>query len=187
MPVSLKQDAAQVARFLKVFMLERGGHALDFTAAILSGVACRDALLNVSGYASSRSYGNKSVVHHGSILSTSRRLSLSDRWLALACRRRSRFGSGYQALASSRLAGKLARAANSFPSFAHFSFRRLFIGGPELHLAEDSLALHFFLQELQRLVNVVVADGNEQNISNLALANRSVTYAVGALAQSRQT
>jgi hypothetical protein len=30
----------------------------------------------------------------------------------------------------------------------------------ELHLAEDTLALHLFLQRLQGLVNVIVADEN---------------------------
>ena len=44
--------------------------------------------------------------------------------------------------------------------------------GLALSQAEYSLALHFFLQEFQRLVDVIVADCNEQNISNLALANR---------------
>ncbi len=115
---------------------------------------------------------NKSVILRRSILLMSRRLSLSESWLALARRRCFRFGRGNQTLADSRLAGKLASAANSFPFFTHSPFRRLFIGGPKLHLAEDSLALHFLLQELQCLVNVIVADGNEQNISNLAVANR---------------
>ena len=114
----------------------------------------------------------KFVIHHGCILSTSRRLSLSESWLALAGCRCFRFGGDNQTLANSSLAGELASAANSFRFLPHFSFRRLFIGGPELHLSEYSLALHFFLQEFQRLVDVIVADCNEQNISNLALANR---------------
>ncbi len=51
-------------------------------------------------------------------------------------------------------------------------FGRLFVGGPTLHLAEDSLALHFLFEEFQRLFDVVVADQNLQNISNLRLAGR---------------
>jgi len=99
-------------------------------------------------------------------VSTSRRLSLSESWRALAGCGCFRFGGGNQTIANSSLAGDLASAANSFRFLPHFSFRRLFIGGPELHLSEYSLALHFFLQKFQRLIDVIVADCNEQNISN---------------------
>ena len=105
-------------------------------------------------------------------VSTSRRLSLSESWRALAGCGCFRFGGGNQTIANSSLAGDLASAANSFRFLPDFSFRRLFIGGPELHLSEYSLALHFFLQEFQRLIDVIVADCNEQNISDLILANR---------------
>jgi len=62
-------------------------------------------------------------------VSTSRRLSLSESWRALA-------GAGvfvwgrHQTIANSSLAGDLASAANSFRFLPGFSFRRLFIGGP---------------------------------------------------------
>ena len=105
-------------------------------------------------------------------VSTSTLLSLSESWLALAGCWCFRFGGGNQTIANSSLAGELASAANGVRFLPHLSFRRLFIGGPELHLSEYSLALHFFLQKFQCLVDVIVADCNEQNISNLTLANR---------------
>ena len=106
------------------------------------------------------------------IPSTSRRLSLSESWLALAGCRCFRFGGSNQTFANSSLAGELASAANSFRFLPHFSFRRLFIGGPESSSLGVFPRAAFFLQEFQRLVDVIVADCNEQNISNLALANR---------------
>jgi len=49
-------------------------------------------------------------------------------------------------------------APNCFPQLAHAAFRWLFIGPAPFHLTERTLALHFFLQNAQRGIDVVVAD-----------------------------
>ena len=45
-----------------------------------------------------------------------------------------------------------------FGFFPRPAFRGLFIGAPEFHLPEHTLALHFFLQRAQRLIDIIVAD-----------------------------
>src|SRR6476661_5790164 len=67
---------------------------------------------------------------------------------------------GQQAFALQLLAGELARAAHRFGLFAGFLFGGLFIMAAELHLAENSLALHLLLQRLEGLIDVVIANEN---------------------------
>lgn len=50
---------------------------------------------------------------------------------------------------------------------AGLALGRLFIGPALLHLAENALALHALLQNLESLLDIVVSDENLQNISNL--------------------
>src|SRR5689334_22536711 len=57
-----------------------------------------------------------------------------------------------QPFALQLLAGQLARAAHSLGLFTRLLFRRLFVVTAELHLAENTLALHLLLQRLESLV-----------------------------------
>ncbi|GLI23953.1 hypothetical protein XFLAVUS301_36270 [Xanthobacter flavus] len=50
---------------------------------------------------------------------------------------------------------------------AGLALGRLFIGPALLHLAENALALHALLENLEGLLNIVVSDENLQKISNL--------------------
>src|SRR6266581_7062385 len=65
-----------------------------------------------------------------------------------------------QAFALQLLAGKLARAANGFRFFAGLFLGWLFIVTAELHLAENTLALHLLLQRLEGLIDIVIANEN---------------------------
>src|SRR5260370_39925323 len=65
-----------------------------------------------------------------------------------------------QALALQLLAGELARAAHGFRLFARFLLGGFFIMAAELHLAENSLALHLLLQRLEGLIDIVIANDN---------------------------
>src|SRR5664279_3934669 len=65
-----------------------------------------------------------------------------------------------QAFALQLLAGELARAAHGFGLFTDLLFGGLFIMAAELHLAENTLALHLLLQHLEGLVDIVVTDEN---------------------------
>ncbi|VTZ26917.1 conserved hypothetical protein [Methylocella tundrae] len=58
------------------------------------------------------------------------------------------------------LAGQLARAANGFGLLASALFGRLLIMATKLHLAENALALHFFLERLEGLIDIIVANEN---------------------------
>ena len=60
------------------------------------------------------------------------------------------------------LARELARPANGFGFLAVAALRRLLVEAPLLHLAKDAFALHFLLQDAERLVDVVVTDENLQ-------------------------
>src|ERR1700677_3829868 len=65
-----------------------------------------------------------------------------------------------QTLALQFFAGKLARAADRFRLLSDLFLGGLFVMAAELHLAEDALALHLFLQHLESLVDIVVTDEN---------------------------
>src|SRR4051812_3352790 len=65
-----------------------------------------------------------------------------------------------QAFALQLLAGQLARAAHGFGLFTGLLLGGLFIMAAELHLAENTLALHLLLQRLEGLIDIVIADEN---------------------------
>src|SRR5207245_9685890 len=65
-----------------------------------------------------------------------------------------------QAFALQLLAGQLARAAHGFGLFTGLLLGRLFVMAAELHLAENTLALHLLLQRLEGLIDIVIADEN---------------------------
>lgn len=56
------------------------------------------------------------------------------------------------------LTGQLACAANGFCLFAGALFGRLFIMATHLHFAEDTFALHLFLESAESLINIIIAD-----------------------------
>src|ERR1044072_3259825 len=67
---------------------------------------------------------------------------------------------GLVALALHALAPPLAGASGRFGAAPCTALGRLLIGATELHLAEDALTLHLFLQDAQRLIDIVFADEN---------------------------
>jgi len=76
-----------------------------------------------------------------------------------SARSRARLGRK-QTLALHLLARELAGPADRFRLFPRLLFRWFFVMPAELHLAENALALHFLLQRLQGLVDVVIANEN---------------------------
>src|SRR5262249_39324544 len=98
------------------------------------------------------------------------------RWTASACARgsawtattglgsglRPRGLAGQQTLALGALARQLAGPTHRLRLLAHALLRRLFVVVAQFHLAEYALALHLLLQRLQSLIDVVVADLNQQ-------------------------
>src|ERR1700681_3154532 len=67
---------------------------------------------------------------------------------------------GHQALALGALAGELAGTADRLRLLPGLLFGGILVVAAELHLAEDALALHLFLQHLEGLVDIVVTDEN---------------------------
>src|ERR1700685_2397537 len=65
-----------------------------------------------------------------------------------------------QAFALQLLAGELARTAHGFGLFTGLLLGGLFIMTAELHLAENTLALHLLLQRLEGLIDIVIANEN---------------------------
>jgi peptide deformylase len=65
-----------------------------------------------------------------------------------------------EALTLQPFALQLPGAANGFRGFAGPTLGRLFVVPPQLHLAENTLPLHFLFERLQRLINVVVTHEN---------------------------
>src|SRR6185295_14381207 len=70
-----------------------------------------------------------------------------------------------QAFALHLLARQLAGPADRLGLLARFLFGWLFVMAAELHLAEDALALHLFLQRLEGLVDIVVTNENLHAVS----------------------
>lgn len=56
------------------------------------------------------------------------------------------------------LALHLAETADGLGLLTCLLLRRLFVVAAQLHLAEKSLALHLFLQNAQRLIDIVILD-----------------------------
>src|SRR6478735_5843028 len=65
-----------------------------------------------------------------------------------------------QAFALPFLARQLACAAHGFGLFAGLLLGGLFVVAAELHLAENTLALHLLLQRLEGLIDIVIANEN---------------------------
>src|SRR4051812_2427453 len=84
-----------------------------------------------------------------------------------------------QAFALQLLAGQLARAAHGFGLFAGLLLGGLFVMTAELHLAENTLALHLLLQRLEGLVDVVIADENLHAASSFNWSDRNSGKAKG--------
>src|SRR6266849_4133432 len=69
-----------------------------------------------------------------------------------------------QALALQALARELACPANRLGLFTRLFFGRFLVVPAQLHLAENALALHLLLQRLEGLIDVVVANLNQQAV-----------------------
>lgn len=65
-----------------------------------------------------------------------------------------------EAFAFQPLAFQLAGAADGFRLFPGASLRGFLVGSAKLHFPEDTLALHFLLERLQGLIDVVIADND---------------------------
>ena len=68
-----------------------------------------------------------------------------------------------QAFALCPLAGQLARPPDRFGFLPGFLLGRLLEIGPRLHFAEQALALHLLFQRAQRLLDIIVANGDLNN------------------------
>ena len=75
-----------------------------------------------------------------------------------------------QAFALGLFPGRLARAPDGFRLLAGLALGRFFIRLAALHLTKNALALHLLLENPERLIDIVVANDDLQNISNLLLA-----------------
>ena len=65
------------------------------------------------------------------------------------------------------LAFHLAETAHSLGLLAGLLFGRFFVIFAELHLAEQAFALHFLLEDAQRLIDVIILDGYGYQRSSL--------------------
>jgi len=74
-----------------------------------------------------------------------------------------------KAFALHALARQLSSAPDSFRPFPGLPLGRLLIAAPQLHLTEHALALHFFLQRLEGLIDIVVSDYNLNDGQGLLL------------------
>jgi hypothetical protein len=75
---------------------------------------------------------------------------------------RTPFRGWQQTVALRLLAGELARTTDRLGPFARCTVRRLLEKSPPFHFPENAFALHFLLQDAERLVNIVVADKDLQ-------------------------
>jgi hypothetical protein len=74
-----------------------------------------------------------------------------------------------QPFALGPLASQLARSAHGFARLACPAFGRLLVSATALELAEKTLALKLLLQNLESLVDIVVADEDLQGYSPFRL------------------
>src|SRR5262249_27854946 len=72
------------------------------------------------------------------------------------------------------LAHQLAVATHGLGLLARPPLRRLLVVAAQLHLAEDTLALHLLLQDTQRLIDIVVANENLHGPFNLLSTDDTV-------------
>src|SRR4029077_11585483 len=89
-----------------------------------------------------------------------------------------------QAFALHLLAGELAGPADRLGALACLLFGRLLVVTPQLHLAENPLALHLLLERLEGLIDVVVTD---ENLHAAYLSRVSELVAGGERRQKRDT
>src|SRR5262249_13958402 len=75
-----------------------------------------------------------------------------------------------QAFALGLFPGRLARAPDGFRLLAGLALGRLFIRLAALYLTKNALALHLLLEDPEGLIDIVVANDDLQNVSNLLLA-----------------
>ena len=68
-----------------------------------------------------------------------------------------------QAFALRPLARQLTRAAHGLSFLPGFLFRGLLKISPRFHFAEQALALHLLFQRAQRLLDIIVANGDLNN------------------------
>src|SRR5262249_20223151 len=72
-----------------------------------------------------------------------------------------------QTLALQLFSGELAGATDGFCLLPDSPLGRLFIVAAELHLAEETFALHLLLQRLEGLLDIIVTDKNLHLCSSL--------------------
>jgi hypothetical protein len=84
------------------------------------------------------------------------------------------------ALALRTLPLQLAVTADRFRAFSSALLARLLVMASQLHLAEDAFALHLFLQRLQRLIDVVVANNDLQRPVSLKVFEGRARYQKGS-------
>ena len=74
-----------------------------------------------------------------------------------------------QAVTLHLLSRELSAAADGFRFFSSALFRGFLIGPAALHFAKHAFALELFLQDAQRLVDIVFSDENLQRVTSLML------------------
>src|SRR6516162_9061844 len=77
------------------------------------------------------------------------------------------FRHGEQAFALRLFPRSLARAADGFRFLAGLALGRFFVRLAALHLTKNALALHLLLEHPESLFDIVVANDDLQNVSNL--------------------
>jgi len=80
------------------------------------------------------------------------------------------FRHGDQAFALRLFPGSLTRAADGFRLLAGLALGRFFIRLAALHLTKNALALHLLLEDSESLIDIVIANDDLQNVSNLLTA-----------------
>jgi hypothetical protein len=80
------------------------------------------------------------------------------------------FGHREQAFALRQFPGGLARTSDGFRLLAGLALGRFFIRLAALHLTKNALALQLLFEDPERLIDIVVANDDLQNVSNLLLA-----------------
>ena len=87
-----------------------------------------------------------------------------------ARRRLPPFGHRDQTFALGQFPGRLARASDGFCLLAGLALRWFFIGLAALHLTKNAFALQLLFEDPESLIDIVVANDDLQNVSNLLTA-----------------
>ena len=74
---------------------------------------------------------------------------------------------GDQTFALGLFPGSLARTSDGFRLLAGLALGRFFIRLAALHLTKNALALHLLLEDSESLIDIVIANDDLQNVSNL--------------------